>query len=129
MFKFNKYGQDYPKDFPPNHPKKFIGRISEEVIKESLKKIEVIEIHIKTPAKYNLLKRKDIIQSWEEANKKYMDYYCCPSCRDLLFPVEGKSNIFQCKNHFCKIEYVTNKVVEKLGKNYPEKTVKNLKKS
>lgn len=32
-----------------------------------------------------LLKRKEIIEIWKSQSKEFLNSYCCPNCRDLLY--------------------------------------------
>ena len=40
----------------------------------------------------------------DNKDEKYLDYYCCPSCRDLLHKAKDKK-------YFCKNEQCTNNFV------------------
>jgi hypothetical protein len=33
----------------------------------------------------NLLTRREVIKLWQKQKDKFLDTYCCPNCRDLLF--------------------------------------------
>ena len=57
-------------------------------------------ILINCPQKINALTRRDIIKNWER-NEGYLDYLCCPNCRDLLFKRQNTEKYY-CFNEGCK---------------------------
>ncbi|KKN34389.1 hypothetical protein LCGC14_0794360 [marine sediment metagenome] len=46
-----------------------------------------------------LLTRRQIIKIWLEGNEKFLDYHCCPYCRNLL--VKTKDENYFCNNDRC----------------------------
>ena len=55
----------------------------------------------------HLNKRKEIIEMWLKGN--FLDYYCCPNCRDILNKlISDSGNVYYiCDNSMCdnKEEY------------------------
>jgi len=33
-----------------------------------------------------LLTRREILETWKKQSDEILDSYCCPSCRDILYP-------------------------------------------
>ena len=52
--------------------------------------------------KYYLMTRQQIIDKWLEQDKEKLSTYCCPNCRDLLYPT-GKKNVYTCQNMSCSL--------------------------
>jgi len=48
---------------------------------------------------HKLLKRKEVIELWQSGTKKYLDYYCCPDCRDVL---KKAGDTLSCANMACE---------------------------
>lgn len=46
-----------------------------------------------------LLTRRQIIETWERV-PDYLDYYCCPECRDIL-TISGNNEYLNCTNPSC----------------------------
>ena len=44
------------------------------------------------------LRRNEIIRLWK-LNEKYLNYFCCPDCRDIL---EREDDVLMCANNFCE---------------------------
>jgi uncharacterized protein YbaR (Trm112 family) len=57
-----------------------------------------------------LLTRREIIKQWEDG-EKWLDFFCCPNCRNVLtlHTNPDYSMYLRCDNHFClladKYEY------------------------
>jgi uncharacterized protein YbaR (Trm112 family) len=47
------------------------------------------------------LRRNEIIRLWQ-SSEKYLDYFCCPDCRDVLEEVEDDKYLLECHNDNCK---------------------------
>jgi hypothetical protein len=47
-----------------------------------------------------LLTRRQVVELWQK-NKKYMNYYVCPNCRDLL---QKEYDGYKCTNEECGIK-------------------------
>ena len=56
-----------------------------------------------------LLKRKEIIEMWKKQDQKFLNYYCCPDCRDLLQTDKHNNNYLICKNPVCNNTILYNK--------------------
>ena len=44
------------------------------------------------------LRRKEIIEAWQR-DRRYLDDYCCPDCRDIL--LENSDGNLECTNQTC----------------------------
>lgn len=45
--------------------------------------------------------RQEVIDQWQEGSGKYLDYFTCPNCRDIL---QKSGDILRCKNSDCFFE-------------------------
>lgn len=50
--------------------------------------------------KARLLTRMEVIESWLKSDL-YLNYYCCPFCRDILNKLNDE--IYSCKNNNCDL--------------------------
>jgi hypothetical protein len=62
-----------------------------------------------------LMTRREVIESWSKSDK-YLDYYVCPNCRDILRKVTETH--YACHNHCCSSD---GQLVEATGSNMGDK--------
>lgn len=47
---------------------------------------------------HKLLTRRQVIEAWNKS-EKYLDYYVCPCCRDIMRKITDTK--YACHNHTC----------------------------
>jgi len=61
--------------------------------------------------KSKLLTRKEVIEIWSKQSEVFLNSFCCPNCRDILFYYGFRENEYYCKNCDITFERIPNEQI------------------